>query len=191
MHTARSLTAYRVWRGVCIVGACMAGGVCGRGACMAGGMYGRGFMVRGHPWQGVCSGGGACVVGGCMVGGRHGRGVCTTGDVCSRGDMRATHAPNPTEWQTLVKILPCPKLCLRAVNISTTHVLQEWLDDDLMSCRCCLHKGCVRPDRFSGKYTNHLEYWGDRKSLLQSCDGVSWWSTKIANHWDFIRTQSL
>ena len=28
-----------------------------------------------------------------------------------------TDPPLSTEWQTCVKILPCPKLCLRAVNI--------------------------------------------------------------------------
>ena len=77
-------------------------GTCLAGVCVAGGMHsGR------HAWQG-------CVYAmGCM----HGRGACVT------GGEHSMHAPLWTEWQTPVKILPCPKLCLRAVKISNLSII--------------------------------------------------------------------
>ena len=82
---------HSVRRGVCMVGACMAGGVGAseqhvwQGVYMVGGMCGRGvYMAGGHAWQGgMVAGGGAC-----MAGGVCGRGHACWGGACMTGGMR-------------------------------------------------------------------------------------------------------
>ena len=58
-----------------------------------------------------CTGGGVCSVGGAWS-----WGVCSSGEVVSQHALRQTppHCEQ-NSWHTLLKILPCPKLRLRAV----------------------------------------------------------------------------
>ena len=83
-----------------------------------------GCLLRGHVWSGV--GGVGCLLQGVVC-----SGVCAWfrrrgvpgpwgggGVVVSQHTLRQIHAPPWTEWQTGAKILPCPKLRLRAVNIT-------------------------------------------------------------------------
>ena len=56
---------------------------------------------------------------------------CNHAPPCNHACPPTTHAPSWTEWQTGVKILPCPKLRLRAVKISfwcnKTEASGQWL----------------------------------------------------------------
>ena len=88
MHTARSLT----------VSPSM---LCSGGACLV-------------PGDGACPRGGACLVTGEGVGV-----VPAWSRVCVYGIPACTEADTPcgqNSWHTLLKILPCPKLRLRAVT---------------------------------------------------------------------------
>ena len=93
---------YLVWRDVCVPG--LGGVPCPRG-CTCPGVY----LVGGCTWSG-----------GCTCQGTPGPGGCTClGDVPAQGGTGRGTAPLLwTEWQSGVKILPCPKLRLQAVIIS-------------------------------------------------------------------------
>ena len=69
-------------------------------------------VVGGCLPRGVCLGGG-CLPRGCLPRGCLSKERCTHPPIASWD----THTPLRTEWQTGVKTLPWPKLCLRAVII--------------------------------------------------------------------------
>ena len=93
-------------------------------ACTAQGGTWSGGTALGGAWSGGCllrgawSGGVPCLSGG--VPGPWGRGGCLVPGGC--GIQACTEADPPREWNswhTLLKILPCPKLLLRAVKINS------------------------------------------------------------------------
>ena len=87
-------------------GVCLVPGVSSGGVSAPGGMY----LV---PGGGACSGGCTWSGGVCSRGCLLPEGCLLQGGVCSWGGVR--YSPLWTEWQTGAKILPCPKLRLRAV----------------------------------------------------------------------------
>ena len=90
MHTARSLAvspSMHFTGGVCSVGE--GGGAWSLGVCSLEGAWSQGGLLRGVP----------CLAGGIPA--------CT----------EETPSCGHNSWHTLLKILPCPKLRLRAVNI--------------------------------------------------------------------------
>ena len=102
--------------------------------------YGGGLCLRG------VSGGGVFVQGGLCPGGLCPRGPLSRGRLCPRGvsvlgGLPDRDPPPPwTEWQTGVKILPCPKLRLRAINMHwrTQGLLGHPLSVQFLSFSCIL-----------------------------------------------------
>ena len=144
MRTARLLPVSPNMQ--CSQGGCTwSGGVPGLEGTCPGGVPG--------PWGGVPAWGVYLVPGGCTcMGGVPAWGVCTwsggvylpRGSAPGLGGVPARRVPAQvlppwTEWQTGVKILPCPKLRLRAVNIALNTAWWQCLTQNWTTLPCCIH----------------------------------------------------
>ena len=84
-----------------------------RTACSSSRLLGEGEVGCLPPWGGVSLAGGLLGRGLSLAGGLLARGVCFPGGV---PPSRETLPCGQNSWHTLLKILPCPKLRLRAVK---------------------------------------------------------------------------
>ena len=109
MHTACLLT---ISPSMHCAGECLVWGVSAPGGC----------LVQGGAWSGGCLVQGGAWSGGCLVQGVSAPGSAWWGDACSWGGGGGIPARNEADppceqnsCHTLLKILPCPELRLRAV----------------------------------------------------------------------------
>ena len=145
MRTARALTVSTSMLcsggGGCLLrgGVCCQGGfpsygcLLGGGSALGGNCSGGGVIA---PWGGVFSQVGVCSRG--CVCSRGGRGICSGGRCVSQHALRQRPPPcEQNSWHTPMKILPCPKLRLRAVKMTSSrrhydHMTYDSLDSNYL-----------------------------------------------------------
>ena len=91
-----------------------------------------------------------------------GGGVCSRGSACEVSTWRGVCHTHSVDRQTPVKILPCPKLRLRAVTNSRKDKITHWSELSKVNCFCSTMFQIENIQNF----VNFCEMYGVRRTSL-------------------------